>query len=187
MAVVGSWWQDSSGSAFLRVADRSLVATWDGRMVYAATWAFEPDVRAPCCRAPGRRWTCLALLRGLAWLYGPGNSLKVAQDGAQWHYSTASPFRPARGSQPEAQAGRHALNGQGHLTSGSWLVGQQGKSVRSRHRRDLDTMRDARLAVVPCCGVRTEPLAQAPSMRIGEDKGTKRARHPLLFRLSTIR
>ena len=36
----------------------------------------------------------------------------MAQLGTRWQDSTAPPFGPARGSQPGAQAGRHALEGQ---------------------------------------------------------------------------
>ena len=57
----------------------------------------------------------LALSQGLAGTYGFPNSLRLALVGTQWHYSTDPPFRPAHGSQPGAQAGRHALEGQGHF------------------------------------------------------------------------
>jgi hypothetical protein len=36
----------------------------------------------------------------------------MALVGSQWHYFTDPSFRPAHGSQPGAQAGRHALEGQ---------------------------------------------------------------------------
>ncbi len=96
---------------------------------------------------PTLRWTCLALSQGLAGIYGFCEVLcRLALVGSQWHYSTDSPFRPAHGSQPGAQAGRHALEGQGQLMgTGCWLAGQRDKSVRSQHRGNpgSDAQREA--------------------------------------------
>jgi hypothetical protein len=62
---------------------------------------------------PHLRWARLALLQGLAGTYSFSKFLRMAVVGSQWQYFTDPPIRPAHGSQPGPQTGRHTLERRG--------------------------------------------------------------------------
>ena len=66
--------------------------------------------------------------RGRAGFSGFGSSLKLAQDGTRWLFSTEPPFSPTHGSQPGAQAGRQPSRG-----SVNW-IGSDGTGCSRLHQ-----------------------------------------------------
>jgi hypothetical protein len=83
----------------------------------------------------------------------------MALVGSQWQYFTDPPFRPAHGSQPGAQAGRHALEGQGHFLT---LLGAATDILLVTSKSRAVFWQPAHLRGVALSGTKWQHFAAAP-------------------------